>query len=171
MAGKDEFCISLEAGRCAESLEPVEPGLTMKLIFSSILGHISLPTPSHSTATLIHYATMWGANTVRQANVRVEFHFSVKIWYWEHLCQNPAVVFMYGIYQIWLGGCPDWTSRSTIGIHQSSPPRTDNTGTGHYWALLSRELEILYFLPLASIVSQIWELGKTGPRPQYFSCN
>ena len=66
---------------------------------------------------------MSGADTVRQANVRIEFHFSVKIWYWEHLCRNPAVVFMYGIYQIWPGCCPDWT-RSTTWY---SPPRTDNT--------------------------------------------
>ena len=66
----------------------LQAGLTMKLIFSSILvlGHLSLPTAS--SATLIHYATMSGAHTGGQANVRREFHFSVEIWYWEHLCQT-----------------------------------------------------------------------------------
>ena len=73
----------------------------MKLIFSSILGHFSLP--STSSATLIHYATMSGAHTGGQANVRREFHFSVEILILRTSVSDPGVVFMYGIYQIWWG--------------------------------------------------------------------
>ena len=46
-------------------------------------GQVSLPTAS--PATLIHCATMSGANTAGQANVRIEFQFRPEIWYREHL--------------------------------------------------------------------------------------
>ena len=81
--------VSRNVCRCAESLEPVEPVLacfTMKLIFSSllvlVLGHIS--QSAHRTShrhfnSLRHNVRGKHGGAVGQANVRIEFHFSVEI--------------------------------------------------------------------------------------------